>query len=124
MYHYPYYCCYLLTMKERRMEGRKKGRDEGREGGQAGWRKEGGKREREKKKTMREHHWDKNVYCLLNNAECLPFQTEGLEEGLCNFAFFSNRERQPGGRVAAGGRVSPVKKKKKKNSHSINGKII
>ena len=32
------------------------------------------KREREKK-TMRERHWDKNVYCLLNNAECLPFQT-------------------------------------------------
>ena len=32
------------------MAGRKKGRDEEREGGQAGWRKEGGKREREKKK--------------------------------------------------------------------------
>ena len=86
---------------------------EEKEGRRDGGRKEEKEREREKK-TMREHHWDKNVYCLLNNAECLPFQTEGLEEGLCNFAFFSNRERQPGGRVAAGGRVSSKKKKKKK----------
>ena len=85
---------------------------EEKEGRRDGGRKEEKERER-KKKTMREHHWDKNVYCLLNNAECLPFQTEGLEEGLCNFAFFSNRERQPGGRVAAGGRVSSKKKKKK-----------
>lgn len=67
----------LSVNNEGRMDGRKEGRNEEmkeeKEGRREGERKEGGKRER--KKTMRECHWDRNAYCLLNNAECLPFQT-------------------------------------------------
>lgn len=53
---------------------------------------------------------DQHADCLLNNAGPALSDGESSEEGPCDFAFVTNGQRDPGGRVAAGGRVSGGKK--------------